>query len=46
MFQQHLTKVIVLRNIQMSPNLSFSFLALFDTNNDYGPWGSSDRRPK
>lgn len=29
---------------QITPNLSFSFLALFHTNNDYAPWGGSDKR--
>lgn len=31
---------------QINPNLSFSFLALFHTNNDYAPRGGSDKRAK
>lgn len=46
MFQQYLTTVIVLRNILINLNLSFSFLALFHTNNIYAPWGGSDKRAK
>lgn len=30
----------------MNPSLSFSFLALFHTSNDCGPWGGSERRAK
>lgn len=27
-------------------NLSYSFLALFCSSNDYAPWGGSDKRAK